>query len=162
MAKKFSSQNKVPVTPNGLKALEDELRELKKVRRPEVVDQLTFAREQGDLSENSAYINNKEELEFIDNRIEELEDMINQVKVVSPQSKGKSTVQIGNQVTVTVGAKKAQHQFHVVGEWEADPKEKKISHQSPLGKALVGKKVGEEVEVEAPAGMVKYQIVSID
>jgi len=156
------NNQKIQVTNEGYQTLLTELKELKNVRRPEVVEQLAFAREQGDLSENAAYINNKEELDFVDGRIDELEDIINQSEVISTQNKGRSQVAIGNKVTLSIGNRKDKHTYHVVGEWEADPKQKKISHESPLGKALIGKKVGAAVEVKAPAGKVVYTIVSID
>lgn len=151
--------NQIQITPDGLKALEQELNELKNVKRPKIVDQVAYARDQGDLSENSAYIQGKEELNFTDGRISELEDILNTVKVVKPSLAGTGKVSMGNKVTVSING--TQHTFHVVGEWEADPQQKKISHESPLGKALLGKKKGDTVEVEAPAGTIKYTIVNI-
>ncbi len=149
---------KIQVTDEGLKALQEELSQLKDVKRPQVVDRVSYARDQGDLSENSDYISGKEELNFVDGRIAELEEVLNNVSVVSGGT-SKSGVQIGNKVTVKIDS--TIHEFHVVGEWEADPKLKKISHESPLGKALLDKKVGEVVEVDAPAGKIKYTIVKI-
>ena len=98
-------------------------------------------------------------MEFIDGRISELESVINQAIVVKGNHSTKE-VGVGAKVKVKIG--KAEHVFSIVGEWEADPKEKKISHESPLGKALIGRKVGETVEVQAPAGKVEYTIVGIE
>jgi len=112
----------------------------------------------GDLSENAEYTVAREELSFVDGRIGELEELLKQVEIIS-SNKSHSAVKLGSTVTVAVDGKKES--FVVVGEWEADPKEKKISHESPLGSALIGKKVGEKVEVEAPAGKITYTVDSI-
>jgi transcription elongation factor GreA len=115
----------------------------------------------GDLSENAEYVAAREELSFIDGRIDELEELIKQaVPIQESHTKGNHVVKLGSTVTVHIKGKKEV--FTVVGEWEADPKDKKISHESPLGKALIGKKVGEKVEVEAPAGQLAYTIVSVN
>lgn len=149
---------KVILTKEGLAELKKEHEDLVKVKRPEAVTRLASARELGDLSENSEYAAAKQDLSFIDGRIVELEDIIRGAKVVSPH--GKAQVDVGCKVTVHINGKKDI--FMVVGEWEADPKEKKISHESPLGKALMGKKVGEKVEVEAPAGKILYKVLQIE
>lgn len=150
---------KIFLTKKGLEDLQNENDELVKKRRPEVVERLSAAREMGDLSENSEYIAAKEELAFIDGRIEELEGVLRQVELISDGNHQTQAVGLGSQVVVTIGDKKET--FTVVGEWEADPTEKKISHESPLGKALIGKTVGDEIEVEAPAGKMLYKVVSI-
>jgi transcription elongation factor GreA len=150
---------KIEITGEGLKSLKKELAELVDVKRIKVVDRLANARSQGDLAENSDYHNAKDELEFIDGRISELEDVLEHSVLVT--SNGKSgSVSVGTTVVLKVGS--LQHTFSIVGEWEADPAQKKISHTSPLGQALVGRKVGERVEVEAPAGKVIYEILSIN
>jgi len=123
------------------------------------VDRLANARGQGDLSENSDYQSAKEELEFMDGRIDELEEVIKNAEVVTSGHNGHS-VALGTKVTLKTNGK--QTVFDIVGEWEADPVNKKISHDSPLGVALLGKKVGEKAEVEAPAGKVIYEILSIE
>jgi transcription elongation factor GreA len=146
------------LTQKGLEDLQKELNELDKVKRPQIVKELSTAREQGDLSENGAYTAAKEELAFIDGRIDELEVILKNVEVIEDKHSTKM-VSLGAQVNLTVNGKKEV--FTLVGEWEADPMEKKISHESPLGKALMGKKVGEEIEVDAPAGKMVYKIVSI-
>lgn len=148
----------VQLTKDGFDSLKSELADLLDSKRPKLVDRLSYARSQGDLAENNDYQNAKEELDFMDGRITELEDVIKNATVVAATN-GKSTVGVGATVSVKVAG--VQHQFSIVGEWEADPANKKISDSSPLGQALVGKKVGDIVEVEAPAGKVKYTIVKI-
>lgn len=147
----------IQVTNVGFEALKKELDNLVNVKRPQIVDRLADARAEGDLKENSDYYNAKAELEFLDGRIEELEYVVKNAEVVSGSGSG---VSIGTKVTVVVSG--AEHHFEIVGEWEADPMKKKISHTSPLGQALVGKKIGEEAHVEAPAGKIIYKIVAID
>lgn len=148
----------VQLTANGLDALKSELNELLNVKRPALVSRLSNARSQGDLSENSDYQNAKEELEFLEGRIDELEDVIKNAIVVDLNNG--SGAGVGTKVTVRVNGVK--NTFEIVGEWEADMALKKISHTSPLGSALVGKKVGEKFEVEAPVGKVVYEVISID
>ena len=150
--------NEIQITRQGFNALGKELDELKEVKRPKLVERLSYARTQGDVSENSDYHNAKDELEFLDGRISELEEVLKKAKVVR-SSKKSSEVSFGAKVSLKANGK--ENVFEIVGEWEADPAEKKISHTSPLGQALVGRKVGEKVEVEAPAGKVTYTILKI-
>lgn len=150
--------NQVRLTPEGLADLKTELEDLVKAKRPRMVERLSNARLAGDLSENSDYISAKEELEFLDGRIAELEHVIKNAFVVKKSHK--STVDLGTKVTLTGNGTKLM--FYIVGEWEADPKEKKISHESPLGSALIGKKVGDAVEITAPVGKVLYKILSVE
>ncbi len=151
---------KIYLTKKGFEDLKKEYDEVLNKRRPEVVERLSAAREMGDLSENAEYTAAREELAFIDGRIEELEELIKQAELISDGNHTTQSVGLGSQVVIKIGAK--QETFTVVGEWEADPTEKKISHESPLGKALLGKNVGTEIEVEAPAGKMLYKIVSIN
>jgi transcription elongation factor GreA len=148
----------IQITKPGLEALQKELDGLMGVKRPKLVERLAYARSQGDLSENNDYQSAKEELEFMDGRISELEDVLKNAQVI--KSSGKTNgVGIGTKVTLKYNG--SRHVFEIVGDWEADPANKKISHESPLGKALVGKRVGEKVKVEAPAGKVTYEILEI-
>lgn len=153
-------KNDVKLTKPGLEQLKKELAELRDVKRPKLVDRLAYARGQGDLSENSDYQSAKEELDFLDGRIDELEEVIKNADVVTVDGNNGHTVALGTKVTLKVAGK--QTIFDIVGEWEADPVNKKISHDSPLGAALLGKKVGEKAEVAAPAGKVTYEILSIE
>lgn len=146
------------MTSDGLAALKAELLDLKSVKLPAVLERIATARSEGDLSENSSYIFGKQEHEFIEGRVAELEEILSNVSVVKSNGQ-KNTVDLGCKVTVSTSGKKMD--FYVVGEWEAKPAEKKISGSSPLGQALMGKKIGEKVEVTAPAGKVLYTIVEI-
>jgi transcription elongation factor GreA len=152
----------IKVTQEGFATLKLELEELINKKRPAIVTRLERARNEGDLSENSDYTNAREELDFIDGRIDELKHVVENAVVQSngASSKKSGKVDVGNKVKVKTNG--SEHVFHIVGEWEANPLEKKISHESPLGKALTGSKVGDTVEVEAPAGMLKYQILEIE
>ncbi len=152
-----NGNHRVLLTQAGLDELKAELEDLKTKKRPDAVKRLADARELGDLSENSEYAAAKDDLAFIDGRIAELEDILHVAKVV--ESSDNSTVGIGCKVRLDI--KGREEHFVVVGEWEADPAQKKISHESPLGKALMGKAVGETAEVEAPAGKITYKILSI-
>lgn len=148
----------VQITKEGLKSLKEELDELIDIKRPKVVERLSNARTQGDLAENSDYHNARDELEFLDGRIAELEEVLKNASVV--RGRGGNGINVGSKVSLKANSHK--HVYFIVGEWEADPAQKKISHTSPLGQALIGKKVGEKVEVEAPAGKVIYEILSIE
>lgn len=153
-----TQHNQMLLTKDGLEELKSEHGELVNKKRPEAVARLSAARDLGDLSENSEYAAAKQDLAFIDGRIAELDEIIHAAKVVT--SHGKQHVDIGCRVTVHLNGKKET--FTVVGEWEANPTEKKISHSSPLGKALIGRKVGDNIEVEAPAGKIHYTIAGIE
>ncbi|MBP9719070.1 MAG: transcription elongation factor GreA [Candidatus Levybacteria bacterium] len=151
---------KIFLTKEGLEELKKEHAALTKVRRPEVVLRLTQARDMGDLSENAEYTAAREELSFVDGRIDELEELLKQVTLIEEETtKSGSAIQLGSSVTLHHNDKKEN--YTLVGEWEADPMAKKISHESPLGKALIGKKEGEKIEVSAPAGKITYTIVSV-
>lgn len=150
--------DKIQFTTSGLTEIQSELDLLKTSKLSSAIERLARARDFGDLSENAEYHAAKEELSFIEGRIEELEDIVLRAQVVG-NKKSNGAVDIGCKVTVTVKGK--DHTYEIVGEWEADPLKKKISHTSPLGQALVGKKKGEQVEFEAPAGKVIYKIKKI-
>lgn len=152
---------KIYLTKDGLSELRKEHDDLIKTRRPEVLARVSAARDLGDLSENAEYVAAREELSFIDGRIDELGELLKEVVLIQTRNgtSGQRVIQLGSKVTVRINGKKEI--YMVVGEFEADPAEKKISHESPLGKALLGKKIGEKVEVEAPAGKIVYTIISI-
>lgn len=149
----------IQITKKGYEELKQELDELVNEKRPKVVERLERARQEGDLKENSDYNNSREELEFLDGRIDELKHVIDNARVVDSTKASGGKVDVGATVVVEVNGNK--HEYSIVGEWEADPSNKKISHESPLGKQLVGKSKGEEVEVEAPAGKITYKIIEI-
>ena len=151
---------KIYLTKEGLAELKKEYEELISVKRPNVLARVTQARNMGDLSENAEYVASREELTFIDGRIDELEVILKQAIVIRENVKASNhAVKLGSTVTLHSDGKKEI--FTVVGEWEADPTNKKISHESPLGKMLIGKKVGDKVQVEAPAGKITYAVISV-
>ena len=166
MAKKnIDTSNSVFLTKQGIKELKKELKKLTGKKRPFLIKRVARARDFGDLSENAEYSNAREELSFAEGRISELEEVLSKAKLIKENKKiagrGKQkAVALGSKVTVNINSQK--HVFNVVGEWEADPNEKKISDSSPLGKALIGKRVGDKVEVEAPAGKILYQVLEIE
>lgn len=142
----------------GFENLQKERDELKNVTRPKAVERLTAARAMGDLSENSEYTASRENLGFIDTRLAEIEAILNNVQILNVTKDG-SVVQIGD--TVKVKVEDGHEEFAIVGELEADIMNKKISDTSPIGKALLGSKVGTTVTVATPAGEVIYKVVEI-
>jgi transcription elongation factor GreA len=156
----MDNNKKIYLTKEGLAELKKEYDELVGIKRPDVLTRVTQARNMGDLSENAEYVAAREELTFIDGRVDELEIILKDAVIIRDNIKtANHAIKLGSTVTLHVNGKKEI--FTVVGEWEADPMNKKISHESPLGKGLLGKKVGEKVQVEAPAGEITYSIVSI-
>jgi transcription elongation factor GreA len=151
---------KIYLTQEGYQNIKEELDTLKNKTRPNVVERLALARQQGDLSENSEYTSARDDLAFIDGRMEELEDILKNAVVVEEKKGPKGEVCLGCKVTVKTNGNETV--YHIVGEWEANPAQKKVSHTSPLGQALIGRKAGEEVEFEAPAGKIVFNIVKID
>ncbi len=148
---------KIQFTKDGLAEVKLELSQLKNDKLPAAIERLARARDFGDLSENAEYHAAKEELSFLEGRVEELEDIVARAYVAD--KKDSDSINIGCKVTVELSGK--EHTYEIVGEWEADPMKQKISHTSPLGTALVGKKKGEIVEFQAPAGKVIYKIKKI-
>lgn len=153
----------VQLTQEGYDQIVAELKELKDIKLPQAIARVATARSFGDLSENAEYQASRDDLAFVEGKAAELEMIIGKAKIV-PASNGKkksahSAVDLGSVVTVKTG--RALHKYHIVGEWEANPAEKKISHQSPLGKALVGRIKGDAVEIDVPAGKLKYVIMDI-
>lgn len=154
------SEEKILITKEGLETLKAEYGKLKEVKRPALVERLYQARLQGDLAENSEYVNAKEELSFVDDRVDELGEVLKRAEVVDQDHVGCREVKLGCRVTVK--SDRGTNIFHLVGEWESKPAEAKISHQSPLGQSLMGKKVGERVKFSAPAGEIVYTVIKID
>ena len=147
------------ITKDGLKKLEDELEERTTTVRQEIANAIKEAKEQGDLSENAEYSEAKRQQNDNETRVSELEVMIKEAEVVERDKKD-DTVQLGS--TVTVKVKGSEIVFEMVGSNEADPEERKISNESPIGKALMGHGKGDTVEVEMPAGAAKYEIVDVN
>ncbi|NQS89352.1 transcription elongation factor GreA [Patescibacteria group bacterium] len=150
--------NKVQITLEGYNELINELKTLRGDVLSKAISRIAAARSLGDLSENYEYQSAKEDHLTLVGRIEEVTDIINRSQVIKKNTSN-SVVRVGHQVDISING--SDHTFTIVGEWEADPQVKKISHKSPLGTALIGKSIGDKVEVEAPAGTVVYTIKEI-
>lgn len=152
------------VTAEGLAALEKELEHLKGVGRKEVAEKIKVARSFGDLSENSEYDEAKNDQAIMEARIADLEVMLKGAVIINEDELNNETVSIGSKIEVMIAmpnSKESERDFKIVGSNEADPRNGKISDESAVGKALIGAKVGQTVEVETPAGVTKYTIVTI-
>lgn len=147
----------VYVTPEGLAKLKAELHELKTVRKREVANRIEKAKELGDLSENAEYADAKDEMSFIDGRMIEIEDTINRAKII--EASGTDVVNIGCTVEIEGGGQKKT--YTIIGSSEADPASGRISNETPLAHALLGKKVGDAIEVRLPSGVVTYTVKHI-
>ena len=149
------------MTYAGLKKLQDELQDLKVNQRREIAQKIKEAREQGDLSENAEYDAAKDEQRDIEARIEQIEQILKNAEVVDEDEVDLDVVNIGCLVRVPDIEYNEEEEYKLVGSSEASSLQNKISNESPFGKALIGAKVGDVVEVEAPAGVVKYKVLSI-
>lgn len=151
------------VTKEGLKRLKEELEELKTNRRREVAQRLKEAISYGDLSENSEYEEAKNEQAFVEGRILELERKIKSARIISEKESGKAgkEANIGSHVTIVKKGREEEHTYTIVGATEANPFENKISNESPIGKALLGRHKGEHVHVQTPAGTSEYVIAKV-
>ncbi len=149
------------LTYQGLKKLEDELQDLKVVKRKEVAQKIKEAREQGDLSENAEYDAAKDEQRDIEARIEELEKILKNAEVVVEDEVDLDKINIGCQVTILDMEYEEELEYKIVGSTEANSLKGKISNESPVGKALIGSKIGDVVEVETQAGMLRYKVLEI-
>ena len=147
------------LTYEGLKALEDELHDLKVNRRREVAQKIKEAREQGDLSENAEYDAAKEEQRDIELRIEEIDKILKNAEVVVDEDVDTSVINVGCTVIIKDLEFNEEMEYKIVGSTEANSLQGKISNESPVGKALLGAQKGEVVEVETPAGIIKYEIL---
>lgn len=151
----------VYLTSEGLIKLKTELDELVNVRRPALAARLHDAIKQGDLSENADYITAKEEQGFLEGRILELEAAVRNAVLIKETTSRDGRVRLGSHVTVKEEGFDDSETYHVVGSAEANPAEGKISYESPLGSALMGKKVGDPVQVHAPAGEIEFRILKV-
>ncbi len=149
------------LTYTGLKKLEEELQNLKVVKRQEVAQKIKEAREQGDLSENAEYDAAKDEQRDIEARIEELEKILKNAEVVVEDEIDLNKINVGCTVTVYDFEYDEELEFSIVGSTEANSLEMKISNESPVGRALIGRKLGDNVEVESPEGVVSYKVIAI-
>ncbi len=156
------NENEVLLTKEGLQKLNDELDELKTVHRREVNDRIRQAKEFGDISENAEYEDAKQEQAFVEGRVLKLESMIRNAKLIDASDYVADEVHLGATVRVKDVKSGDFHEFVIVGSAEADPRNKRLSNESPLGKALIGRKSGETVDVTTPRGQVKYLVDSIN
>ena len=156
------ADRKTILTYAGLKALEEELENLKVVKRKEVAAKIKEAREQGDLSENAEYDAAKDEQRDIEARIEEIEKILKNAEVVVEDEVDFDKINIGCSVLVYDKEFDEEIQFKIVGSTEANSLQGKISNESPVGQALLGKKVGDEIQVETQAGVMEYKVLKIE
>ncbi|MBI1265229.1 MAG: transcription elongation factor GreA [Alphaproteobacteria bacterium] len=152
---------KIPMTAEGHKALDDELRHLKSVERPAVIQAISEARDHGDLSENAEYHAAKERQGWIEGRLQELEDKLARAQVIDTSKLSGETVKFGATVTVVDEDTDAEATYKIVGDDEADVKSGKISISSPIARALINKETGDVVEVTAPGGVKTYEILKV-
>ncbi len=152
---------RIPLTPDGHRKLKEELDRLMKVERPSNVKAIAEARAHGDLSENAEYHAAKERQSFIEGRINELRDKLSRAQVIDPSKINHTKVAFGAKVTVVDLDTDAEQVFTLVGSEEADAKQGKISMSSPVGRALMGKEVGDVTVIKAPAKTIEYEITDI-
>jgi len=153
--------NEIIMTHRGKEVLEEELKDLIEVRRKEVAKRLRDAKDYGDLSENSEYEDAKNEQAFIEGRVLEVQHILANAKIVDEKKARKDKVRLGLTATLRDLKTSKLHDFRVVGSYEADPDLMQISHESPVGQAILGKKVGDIVEIELPHGKLKYKVEDI-
>ena len=152
---------KIPMTSEGLVNLEDELRHLKNIARPEVIRAIAQAREHGDLSENAEYHAARDRQSFIEGRVGELEDKIARAEVIDVSKLSGKTVKFGAKVSLIDEDTEEKLIYQIVGQDEADVKQGRLAITSPLARALIGKSVGESVEVNTPKGEKAYEITRV-
>lgn len=154
-------EDQIYLTREKLEELKQELNHLKSVKRREVAQRIHEAKELGDLSENAEYADAKDDQAWTEGRILKIEDVFIKAVIVDDIEKdSNSVVNVGCKIKVKHGSQ--EKGFEIVGSQEADPLQGKISNESPLGKAFIGKKAGDDVEVEVPKGMMKYKILSVN
>lgn len=149
------------LTPVGLRRLEEELEHLKTVRRKEVAERIKQSKEFGDLMENSEYEDAKNEQAFVEGRILQLEQMLRNAKVIDNHDAPPDRITVGSTVRLKDLSSGEEIAYMIVGSAEVDPLQDKISNESPVGRALLGKKKGDTVEVTVPAGKIRYNILQV-
>ncbi len=151
----------VILTPEGYEKLKQEIEHLSTVKRREVADRIRVAREFGDIAENAEDDDAKNEQALLEHRIATLEERLRNARVLSKKDVAKDVVSVGSKVRLRDIAAKQTFEYRIVGSAEANPTENKLSNESPVGKAIIGRKKGETVEVEAPRGAMKFKILEI-
>ena len=154
--------DKFPITTDGFAALEKELHHIKTVRRPEITEAIAVAREHGDLKENAEYHAAREQQSFNEGRIQELEAVISHAQVIDPSTMSGDTVKFGATVLVVDEDTDVEERLMIVGEHEANIDKGKISITAPVARALIGKAVGDSVEVRTPKGLRTYEILEVE
>lgn len=152
---------KFPITNEGLSKMKEELDDLRLVHRPKIIAEIASARELGDLSENAEYHAAREQQSFIEGRVIELEDKIARAEVIDLSKISGNKVKFGAKVRLIDNATNEESFFQIVGEYEADVASNKLSISSPTARALIGKEVGDVVEVQIPKGLKSYEILSV-
>lgn len=155
------SEKEIILTPEGLKKLEEELEHLKSVKRREVAERIKVAIGYGDISENSEYDDAKNEQAFVEGRVITLEKMLRNARIINNDDVDLNAVSIGSIVTLKDMEFGDTVEYTIVGTAESDPFQNKISNESPVGKAILGKQKGSSVEVSVPAGTIQYEIIDI-
>ena len=153
--------DQIPVTKDGFERLSKELEHLKKVARPEVIQAIAEAREHGDLSENAEYHAAREQQSFIEGRIQELEAVTGRAQVIDPTTLSGDTVKFGATVTIVDEETDEEETYQIVGDYESDMENGKLSISAPVARALIGKAEGDSVSVRTPKGERDYEILDV-
>ena len=157
----MAEEKTFPMTLEGKKKLEDELEEYRLKRRPEVIKRIKIARSYGDLSENSEYESAKDEQAMVESRIAQIENMLQYAEIIDNEDVDKDEVSMGRTITIQELPDEEPEEYQIVGESESDPFNGKISNESPVGQALIGKKMGDLVDVELINGTAQYRVMDI-
>jgi transcription elongation factor GreA len=158
----MTDKNQELVTREGFQKLQEELNHLTEDRRGEIADRIRQAREFGDISENSEYDDAKNEQYLLERRISEVQRRLRNAKIVDPSDVDTGAVDLGTRVTLRVVGKNTERTFQIVGANESDPGSGKLSHASPVGRAVLKRRVGEKVTVSTPRGATEYEIVNVE
>jgi len=158
----MTEKNRELLTREGFEKLQQELKYLTEVRRREVADRIRQAREFGDISENSEYDDAKNEQYLLERRISEVQRRLRNAKIVEPTGTEADSVELGTRVTLRAVGKEEERTFQIVGANESDPGSGKLSHSSPIGRAVLKRRVGEKVTVATPRGAAEYEIVNVE
>jgi len=153
--------DKIPMTQSGFTTLENELKTLTYEERPAVIEDIATAREHGDLKENAEYHAARERQSFIEGRIKELEGVISAAQIIDPSALSGNTVKFGARILIVDEETDVEVNYQIVGHYEADAKTGRISVNAPIAKALIGKEIGDSVEVHTPQGQKSYEILEV-
>lgn len=157
----MANNKEIYLTPEGREKLEEELEHLRTNRRQEVAELIASAKEEGDISENAAYDEAKNQQAFLEGRIQDIKRILNNAVIIDEDKQPSDTVSIGSQVTVIEDGFDEEETFRIVGSAEANPGRGFISNESPIGKALLGRRIGDNVSVKTPGGVLTFEIRNI-